>query len=67
MQRTTTGHYLPLLSSETGISFPTTAKAIQTLIDLGIVRELTGQCRNRVFVYDGYLAILNEGGEAVWN
>lgn len=26
--------------------------------------ELTGQRRNRVFVYDGYLNILNEGSEA---
>ena len=26
-------------------------------------RELTGQRRNRVFSYDAYLAILNEGGE----
>jgi hypothetical protein len=30
-------------------------------------RTTTGQRRNRVFVYEGYLAILNEGGEAVWN
>jgi hypothetical protein len=28
-----------------------------------IARELTGQRRNRVFVYDSYLGILNEGGE----
>ena len=30
---------------------------------LAIVRELTGQRRNRVFAYDRYLAILNEGTE----
>lgn len=30
---------------------------------MGIARELTGQRRNRVFVYDAYLSILNEGGE----
>lgn len=28
-----------------------------------IARELTGQRRNRVFVYDAYFTILNEGGE----
>lgn len=38
---------------------------MQTLVSLGIARELTGQRRNRVFVYDGYLNILNEGGEAL--
>jgi hypothetical protein len=31
-----------------------------TLVKLGIARELTGHRRNRVFVYDGYLSILNE-------
>jgi hypothetical protein len=36
-----------------------------TLVDMGIARELTGQRRNRVFVYDAYLNILNEGGEAL--
>lgn len=45
------------------ITFPTAAKAMQSLIDSGIARELTGQRRNRVFVYDAYLAILNEGGQ----
>ncbi|MEW5789789.1 MAG: hypothetical protein AB1899_18265 [Pseudomonadota bacterium] len=57
----------PLLSlkprcQQTSLSFPTAAKAMQTLVDLGIARELTGQRRNRLFVYDSYLAILNEGG-----
>lgn len=56
---------LKLLSAETGISFPTVGKVMQTLTQLGIARELTGQRRNRVFVYDGYLNILNEGGEAL--
>ncbi|HEY5778602.1 MAG TPA: Fic family protein [Terrimicrobiaceae bacterium] len=45
------------------ITFPTAAKAMQSLIDSGIARELTGQRRNRVFVYDAYLAVLNEGGQ----
>ena len=46
-----------------GMTFPTAAKAMQTLIEAGIARELTGQRRNRVFVYDAYLAILDEGGQ----
>jgi hypothetical protein len=33
------------------------------LLDLGIARELTGKRRNRLFLYDRYLAILNEGTE----
>ncbi len=47
-----------------GISFPTAAKGMNALVDLGVVRELTGQRRNRVFVYEQYLAILNAGTEA---
>lgn len=44
-----------------GLSFPTASKAMQTLLNAGIARELTGQRRNRVFVYDAYLRALNEG------
>ena len=47
----------------TGLSFPTATKGIDRLMNLGIVRELTGGRRNRVFSYDRYLAILNEGTE----
>lgn len=54
---------LKQLCQDTGMSFPTAAKAMQTLETLGIARELTGQRRNRLFVYDAYLGILNEGGE----
>ena len=35
------------------------------LVAEGIARELTGQQRYRVFVYDAYLSILNEGGQAL--
>lgn len=49
--------------ARTGVSYPTTARAIQALESLGIVREITGRQRDRVFAYGGYLAILNEGAE----
>ena len=39
------------------------ARAIEALTALGIVRELTGRKRDRVFAYDRYLAVLNEGAE----
>ena len=47
----------------TKISFPTATKGMNALVELGIVRELTGQRRNRIFAYDRYLSILNEGIE----
>ena len=50
-------------SEKVGISFPTASAAIEHLQRLGILREITGRRRSRMFVYDAYLAILNEGTE----
>lgn len=51
------------LSATLGLSFPTVSATMQLLQELGIVAELTGQQRNRVFIYDAYMGILNEDGE----
>ena len=51
------------LSTACNLSFPTTAKALEILVDLGITREITGGQRNRLFAYDAYLSILSEGAE----
>ena len=51
------------LRRATRLSGPTTGKALAKLVELGIVREATGRRRNRVFVYPGYLDLLNEGTE----
>lgn len=48
-------------SQRTGLTFATVAKGISALERLGIVREITGQRRNRVYVYKRYLDPLNEG------
>ncbi|MDE0528999.1 MAG: Fic family protein [Truepera sp.] len=52
---------LPAARRTTGLSFQTAASAMELLSTLGIARETTGKRRNRLFVYDRYLAILNEG------
>ena len=49
------------ICARTKLSFPAVSKGIEALVQLGIARELTGQHRNRIFAYDRYLAILNEG------
>ena len=54
---------LKQLALTSSLSFPTASKAVKTLVTLGVVHELTGQRRNRVFVYSAYLNMLNEGGE----
>jgi len=45
------------------LSTPTVTAAVKNLEQLGIVREITGKQRGRVFVYDAYLEILQRGTE----
>lgn len=40
-----------------GLSFPTGAKATETLVPLGIAHEVTGRRRSRVFAYERYMNI----------
>lgn len=54
---------IPHLATRTGGTYPTAAKTVDALAGLGILRELTGRHRDRVFAYDGYLRILSEGTE----
>ena len=51
------------ICKHTGLSFPAVSSAMARLLALGLVREITGRDRNRVFIYDRYLAILSEGTE----
>jgi Fic family protein len=58
----------PLLSisaatRELSLSEPTIAKAMEHLIKLNIVHEVTGRRRRRVFAYVRYLNVLNQGTE----
>lgn len=47
----------------TGMAASTVSKVMNELASKGLVRELTGQKRNRVFSYDRYLKVLEEGTE----
>jgi Fic family protein len=51
------------MAAESKLSVPTVTKALENLARVRIVREATGRQRNRVFVYDRYLAILSRGTE----
>lgn len=53
----------PYICKRTNLSFPAVAAAMERLVKHGIAREITGKRRNRLFVYDKYLSILNEGAE----
>jgi len=51
------------VSRRSHLAFPTCTSVMRRLTDLGVVRELTGKKRNRIFGYDRYLKILSEGTE----
>jgi Fic family protein len=50
-------------AEQIGITFPTVAAAIDHMQRLGIMREVTGRQRHRLFAYGAYLDILNEETE----
>jgi len=54
---------IPNAAADTGMTAPTVTTSLKHLTTLGIVREMTGRVRRRLFVYDHYLTILNEGTE----
>ena len=51
------------LAERTGLTLPTINSALASLGAAGIVRELTGRKRSRVYSYAKYLEILSEGTE----
>jgi Fic family protein len=52
-----------LLAQRTGITAATVNRALGHLEQLGIIRELTAQKRNRLFSYTRYVDIMNRGTE----
>ena len=51
----------PATASQLKLTEPPVYGAIKRLEDAGILREVTGRQRGKLYVYDQYLAILNEG------
>lgn len=51
------------LAARTGLSVPAVNATLAALRELHVVREITGRRRNRLFSYDAYLRILDEGTE----
>jgi Fic family protein len=49
------------IAQQCSISLPTANKSLKQLLDLKIVIEATGKSRNKLYVYQDYLDILNEG------
>ncbi|MFQ5528503.1 MAG: Fic family protein, partial [Thermoanaerobaculia bacterium] len=52
------------LSQATGLSVPTISRALDRLVELDVVEEITGRKWRRTYAYREYLGVLNEGTEA---
>lgn len=48
---------------ELELTHPAVNKSLRKLEEMGIVREITGRQRNRLYLYEAYMAILSEGLE----
>lgn len=53
------------VSAKTTLSMPTVNSALAALDKLGVVREVTGKKRGRVFAYDDFLKIIDEGTDVM--
>jgi DNA-binding transcriptional regulator GbsR (MarR family) len=54
---------VPQVAPQLALSPPTIRAGVRALQELGIVNEVTGQQRHRVFAYQQYLEILSEGAQ----
>lgn len=53
------------VAAELNISVPSTTSTVQKLVDIGVLKEMTGKSRNRIFAYEAYLDILAAGTEPI--
>jgi hypothetical protein len=49
----------------TGVTFAAANDLVKRLVDIGVLREITGYSRNRRFQYDRYVRLFTEGPEGV--
>lgn len=54
---------VPRASAVIDATEPSIYKAVDSMTEMGILSEVTGQKRNRVFAYDGYLKLLQRDDE----
>ncbi len=52
-------------ATETRLSFPAAAAAVDRLVDLGVLQEVSGRARDRIYAYTRYLTVLSEGAAPI--
>lgn len=58
---------VPLAAKAVGVNRGSITAALTKMQEMGLVRELTGNRRNRLFAYDAYLALLSRDTEPLAN
>ena len=56
---------IPNATKQLRLTAPTVRSAVKSLETLGIVREITGKQRDRIYIYDPYVKILDEGTQPI--
>ncbi len=56
---------VPLLAKELNLSAPTARNSLNHLVALGVLKEITGNKRDKIYVYRNYLDILEYGTEPI--
>jgi len=54
---------VPKAAEQLSLSAPTVRKSVNHLVELGILKEITGKKRNQAYVYSDYMSILSQGAE----
>jgi ribosomal protein S25 len=54
---------VPLLAQELGMTAPTARSALNHMTSLGILQEMSGKKRDKIYVYRKYLSLLEDGAE----
>ena len=52
-----------LIAKEVGMTAPTARSALKSMVELGILKEVSGKKRDRVYVYTRYMDILEDGAD----
>ena len=56
---------VPLLANELDMSAPTARSALNKMMENGIIEEISGKKRDKVYIYRNYLNSLEEGAEPI--
>jgi Fic family protein len=54
---------VPHAAAQLGVSQPAARNAVNALVSLGLLKETSGRKRDRIYLYDAYMAIIREGTE----